>query len=359
MSTSKRRDRCDGAMSVDESGFSARGQKRRRRKTDARAPVAVWKEREHIDGKVASAAVVILRTSGCAHAVSGGCTMCGYNIESESGISADDISTQFAAATKDMQEIELLKVYTSGSFLDEREMPADAAKEVLGWCRERGIGVLVESRAEFVTDESLTRILTVNDDIEVAIGLESANDKVLRYSINKSMTVADYDRAAATVKRSGAKLRSYVLLKPPFLTESEAVEDSIATAKHAALQSDTISINPVNIQKGTLVERLWRTWAYRSPWLWSVVEVLDACADLDRKVVCDPTGGGKERGAHNCGSCDAAILESIRDYSLSQSRSKVETPTCACHDLWQTVKEQEGFAAGGTCDLQRFFRQRR
>ena len=345
-------------MSGDDGDFSARGQKRRRRKTDARAPVAAWKENEHIDGKVATAGVVILRTSGCAHAVSGGCTMCGYNIESESGISADDISTQFAAATKDMQDIGLLKVYTSGSFLDDREMPADAAKEMLGWCKERGVGALVESRAEFVTDESLTKILAVHDDIEIAIGLESANDKVLKYSINKNMTVADYDRAASAVKRSGAKLRSYILLKPPFLTESEAVEDAIATAKHAALQSDTISLNPVNIQKGTLVERLWKTWAYRSPWLWSVVDVLNACTDLERKVVCDPTGGGKERGAHNCGRCDEAILDEIRKYSTTQTHSKIETPECECRDLWQSIMELEGFIVGSTCDLQRLFRAR-
>lgn len=282
--------------------------------------------------------------------------MCGYNIESVRGAGADDLSAQFAKAVEGLGDVELLKVYTSGSFLDDREVPAEAARTILDWCRERGTGLLVESRAEFVTEESVGALTGVHDDIEVAIGLESANDKVLKYSINKNMTVADYDRAASTVKRSGGKLRSYVLLKPPFLTEAEAVEDAIAAARHAALQSDTISLNPVNIQKGTLVERLWKVWAYRSPWLWSVVEVLNACASLDRKVVCDPTGGGKERGAHNCGGCDGAILDSIKDHSLAQSRSALKTPECDCHDLWQTVMELEGFTVGGTCDLQRFFR---
>lgn len=350
------RRRCDVVMSEDEEESPARSPARRERRVDGGSPVAVWTEKEFLSTGEATSGVIILRTTGCAHAASEGCTMCGYNVESSSDISPDDISTQFHRAVKDLGEIGLLKVYTSGSFLDRREVPAEVAGFVAAWCRDNGVGLLIESRAEFVTDESIRELMALHDDIEVAIGLESANDKVLKYSINKNMTVADYDRAAATVRQSGARLRSYVLLKPPFLTEAEAVEDSIAAAKHAALQSDVISINPVNVQRGTLVERLWKTWAYRPPWLYSVVEVLNACAELDRKVVCDPTGGGKERGAHNCGDCDAAILGSIREYSLAQSRSSIATPDCACHDLWETVMELEGFVAGGTCDLQRFFR---
>lgn len=346
-------------MSEDEERGTGSGPRSRDRRRGEAAPVAVWTEKEHTAGREATAGVVILRTTGCAHAASKGCTMCGYNIESSADISAEDISSQFRKAVQDMGEIDLLKVYTSGSFLDEREMPNDVAKQVTGWCRDGGVGLLIESRAEFVTDESMRELMAQHEDVEVAIGLESANDKVLRYSINKNMTVADYDRAAAAVKQSGARLRSYVLLKPPFLTEAEAIGDSIAAAKHAALQSDTISINPVNVQRGTLVERLWKTWAYRPPWLYSVVDVLNACSELDRKVVCDPTGGGKERGAHNCGECDAEILDSIRAYSLSQSKSKIEPRACECHGLWETVMELEGFVAGGTCDLQRFFRPRR
>lgn len=345
-------------MSGDDDGFSARGQARRRRRSNTRAPVAVWTEKENIDGKIIPAGVVILRTSGCAHAASGGCTMCGYNVESESGTSADDISAQFAAATEDMRDIELLKVYTSGSFLDEREMPAEAANAILSWCSERGVGVLVESRAEFVTDESIGQAMAIHDDIEVAIGLESANDKVLRYSINKNMTVADYDRAAAIVKKAGARLRSYILLKPPYLTESEAIEDAILTAKHAALMSDTISVNPVNVQKGTIVERLWKTWSFRPPWLWSVIEVLNACVELDRKVVCDPTGGGRERGAHNCGKCDDRALAAIREYSAGQLMKKIPISECECREIWETVRELEGFVVGGTPDLQRHYRER-
>jgi radical SAM enzyme (TIGR01210 family) len=324
-----------------------------------REPVAVWTEKENLDGTVVDAGVVILRTSGCAHSRSGGCTMCGYNAESSDEVTPEDIVAQFRHASKGLDDVGFLKVYTSGSFLDDREMPQEARKEVLGWCREHSIGLLFESRTEFITEEMLGQVLGSHEDIEVAIGLESANDRVLKYAINKNMTVADYDRAAATVRSAGARLRSYILLKPPYLTESEAIEDAISTAKHAALKSDTISVNPVNVQKGTVVERLWKSWSYRPPWLWSVIEVLNACAELDRKVVCDPTGGGRDRGAHNCGKCDDEALAAIREYSLGQSRKKVQVSDCECRGMWETVRELEGLVVGGTPDLQRLYRHRR
>jgi radical SAM enzyme (TIGR01210 family) len=330
---------------------------RRRRPASTKTPVSVWKEKENVDGKIVDAGVVILRTSGCAHSIDGGCTMCGYNVESQDSVTAEDLIAQFDKASAEMEGVSFLKLYTSGSFLDEREIPASVREHVLTWCKDRSSRLLVESRTEFVTDEMMNAVAGVHDDLEIAIGLESSNDRVLKYAINKNMTVADYDRAADRVKKAGAKLRAYMLLKPPFLTEAEAVEDAITTAKHAALKSDTISINPVNIQRGTLVERLWKNWAYRAPWLWSVVEVLNSCVDIDKKVVCDPTGGGRERGAHNCGGCDPEILESIKEYSISQKRSKVESPDCSCRGLWDGIVELEGLVADGTCDLQRFFRQ--
>ncbi|UCE80539.1 MAG: archaeosine biosynthesis radical SAM protein RaSEA [Methanobacteriota archaeon] len=345
-------------MKERDSVGSERSRAKRNRPASVTSPVSVWKEKENVGGNIVDTGVVILRTSGCRHFSDGGCSMCGYNVESRDGISEADLAAQFKNASARLDDIEFLKVYTSGSFLDDRETPNGIRELILRWCADRGLRLLVESRAQFVTDDVMNALTGIHGDLEIAIGLESANDRVLKYAINKNMTVADYDRAATAVKKAGASLRSYVLLKPPFLTEAEAVEDALATAKHAALQSDTISVNPVNVQKGTLVELLWRNWAYRPPWLWSVMEVLNSCTALDRKIVCEPTGGGKERGAHNCGSCDAYLLDAIRERSISQNRKDIETLECECKGMWESVVELEGLVADGTVDLQRMFRSR-
>jgi len=318
---------------------------------------AAWREKELLDGKLVDAGVVILRTTGCSHFHNGGCSMCGYNIESESSVTAEALLRQFESAAKEVGDVQFLKVYTSGSFLDECEIPADVAGRVREHCRDKSIRLLFESRPEYVTSSKLDDITNIHDDLEIGLGLESSNDRVLKYSINKGFTVRDYENAARLISEKDLDIRTYVLLKPPFLTESEAIADSISTIRFAAAKSKTISLNPVNVQRGTMVERLWKDWSYRPPWLWSALEVLKATSVLGRKILCEPTGGGRARGAHNCGECDEVILHSLKAYSQSQDASKLGSPDCDCKDIWNTILDIEGFVAGGACDLQRFFRK--
>ena len=339
---------------MNDAGAAGKGRRRRR---DKDAAVATWREKENLHGKQVDAGVIILRTSGCSHFHRGGCSMCGYNIESDRSVSADDIVRQFDAALSDLGDVGMVKVYTSGSFLDEQEVPPSAAAHILAKCADRNARLLVESRPEYITGERADRMLSFHEDVELAIGLESANDRVLTYSINKGFTVADYDRAAASLKDRHVDLRTYVLLKPPFLTEREAVEDAVATVEHAAKVSYAVSVNAVNVQKGTVVERLWRDWSYRPPWLWSVLDVAKRCADLGPKLLCDPVGGGTQRGAHNCGECDQVIIDGLKAFTSSQDTSRLARPECSCFETYQAVLGLEGMVVGGTPDLQRFFRR--
>jgi len=328
-----------------------------RRRSDR--PVSVWREPERLGGKAVEAGVIVLRTTGCRHFHDGGCSMCGYNLESKGTVTPEDILTQFENASRALGEIGMLKVYTSGSFLDECEVPVNTRNNILTQCADRGIWLLFESRPEFVTKEKIESVLGKHDDIEVALGLESANDFVLAYSINKGFLRKDFDRAAAILNGMDVPERTYVLLKPPFLTEAEAIADSISTIDYVSKVSGTVSLNPVNVQKGTLVEKMWRNWSYRPPWLWSVLEVLKAAAGHSKRLVCEPTGGGRERGAHNCGKCDDVILSSIKAFSASQDPSRLGWPECSCREIWSGAKEIEGYAMGGTCDLHRLSRSAR
>ena len=143
-------------------------------------------------------------------------------------------------------------------------------------------------------------------------------------------------------KDNGATVRTYLLIKPPFLTEREAIEDAVSSARIAAQYSDVISFNPLNVQRGTLVERLWNRAEYRAPWLWSVTEVLRRSEGLPSRLVCKPSGGGKARGAHNCGSCDERILEALDEFSVGLRKS-FEEIGCPCRESWLDILELEGF----------------
>jgi len=137
-------------------------------------------------------------------------------------------------------------------------------------------------------------------------------------------------------------VKTYLLVKPPFLTEAEAIEDAVRSGHDADPVSDTISFNPVNIQSRTIVDRLFHRGEYRPPWLWSVVEVLQRTKDLKAHVKSHPTAGGRVRGAHNCGTCDRSVVDAIEEFSLGL-RTDFADLACACQDVWRAYIDAQGF----------------
>ena len=305
---------------------------------DKERPEAIWKEEDVVDGEKVRALVVIFRTIGCWWSKKQGCLMCGYNqAASESGIGEEQLSKQLEAAKSKFQGEEMVKIYTSGSFLDEREIPLAVRERILlefSTCKR----ILFESRPEFVTEESLSTLPA--DKAEIALGLESANDLVLRKCINKGFDVTDYERAAGLIKSKGMRVRTYLLLKPPYLTEGQAMKDTLTSVEFASGLSDCISINPVNVQRDTMVESLFRRGDYRPPWLWTLVEVLrQGRSKTDVRVFSSPSGAGTPRGAHNCGRCDAGVIAAIERFAFSQDLKELEDLDCECKSRWRAQVE--------------------
>ena len=244
-----------------------------------------------------------------------------------------------------MEEIECVKVYTSGSFFDSVEVPRPAW-EALGKL-VRGKVVIAETRPEFVVSDRISSFLETIDDgsrtipLYVAMGLETSSDSIREKCINKGFSWKDFLRAAETARSAGAGVKAYLLAKPPFLTEREAIEDMVSSAGDLRGIADLVSLNPCTVQKGTELEYYWKRGAYRPPYLWSILFILSR---VPMHVQCEPLAGGRERGAHNCGACDHAILRGIRDYSLSGDRGLIEgllEMDCGCRKEWEFVLENE------------------
>ena len=123
-----------------------------------------------------------------------------------------------------------------------------------------------------------------------AIGLETSNDRVREKSINKGFNFSDFTTAAKTAHSSGAGVKAYLLFKPLFLTEAEAVADMKTSLKDASAHAEMISMNPCTVQRNTELEYYWKRGAYRPPYLWSILSLL---ADTPLHITCDPLGGGR------------------------------------------------------------------
>ena len=183
-----------------------------------------WTALDLLGGAVVPSLTVVLTTKGCSWARSDGCTMCGYIADSNPDAQASDIQTQFNEVfARYGKAFKIIKLFTSGSFLDEAELPIDVRNHILSELRGTP-KVIIESRPEFVTSEICEDIARQNEHIEVAIGLETSNDRIRNNHINKGFAFRDFVKASEASRANGFTVKAYLLLKPPYLTEMQALE---------------------------------------------------------------------------------------------------------------------------------------
>ena len=231
----------------------------------------------------------------------------------------------------------------------EREVPAETRRAIAETFSDRE-RIVVESLPDFVDREKIADFTDQGLATDVAVGLETATDRVRHDCVNKYFDFEDFEDACAEARAADAEadavdvgVKAYLLMKPPFLSESEAIEDMKSSIRRCAGVEGchTVSMNPTNVQKYTEVEQLYFEDGYRPPWLWSVAEVLEATVDEDVIVVSDPVGHGSDRGAHNCGECDDRVQTAIKDFNLRQDPNVFEQVSCDCELTWETVVERE------------------
>lgn len=318
--------------------------------------VKLWHEDESWNGTVHKAITVVLRTRGCTWDYQHGCTMCGYfNETAHKKITEEQLLAQWQRVLAQHKDETILKIYTGGNFLDVHEVMDNVQRTIVGEGSKRFKLIMVESRPEYCQPErlaTLSKLAAENGgEILVALGLESSSDEVCDKAINKGYGFKEFVEAAQNCRATGVRVKTYFLLKPPFLTEDETVEDIVRSVQDAAPHSDILSVNPTNVQKFTLVETLWKEREFRAPWLWSVLEVVRRAKPFAGGTVLksDPVGGGGQRGAHNCGTCDDKILPHIEKYNTTQDLAFIEAAEavdCACKPLYRAVRRLEGYLVG-------------
>jgi hypothetical protein len=314
---------------------------------DPHEPTRVWIDEDNTPDGVYQSLTIILNTGGCRWARAGGCTMCGYVAESVEGgsVSHDALMDQIDVcldheANEAEEKSGLIKIYTSGSFLDEREVRAETRQGIAETFADRD-RIVVESLPDFVEREKIEDFTEQGLKTDIAVGLETGTDRVRRDCVNKYFEFEQFIEASEMAEAAGAGIKAYLLMKPPFLSESEAIEDMIRSIEKCAEYAHTVSMNPCNVQRYTMVDELHFRGGYRPPWLWSVAHVLEETADADAIVVSDPVGHGSDRGPHNCGDCDDRVQRAIKDFDLRQDPSVFEQVSCDCKRTWEAVVERE------------------
>lgn len=317
-------------------------------KSDSDRPLAAWTGSDRILGEIVSTLTVILKTGGCEW---NRCRMCSYRHERYGTGDQGALEALLLSQVSWIRDhfplagIDAVKIYTSGSLFDSREVPSRARDTLAGLLR--GKLVIAETRPEYVSEEGVSSFLSSIDDnsheipLYVAIGVETSNDVIREKCINKGFSWDDFCGAVKVARHAGAGVKAYLLAKPLFLTEGEAVSDMKSSIRDLSGLADMISLNPCTVQRGTELEYYWKRGEYRPPYLWSILSIL---MESPVHLTCDPVGGGQIRGAHNCGSCDREIVKGIREYSLSGDRELLRTlfhTPCTCREEWEYILNAE------------------
>ncbi|SVE13517.1 uncharacterized protein METZ01_LOCUS466371, partial [marine metagenome] len=202
---------------------------------DASKPATVYVTPELTkEGIPCQAATIILRTKGCHWWWSSGCTFCGYFNDTRDDITNDDLLDQWNFSREklnDFHDVQMIKIYTSGSLLEDREIPIEFQQFVLSETNRLNKHLVIESRTEQLTSKKLSWAIKYNSNFTVAIGLEAYDDEVLRFHVNKGFTIKSWHKAVNQLKKHNLRIKSYLMFKPPFMSEGEALTQCIKWIK--------------------------------------------------------------------------------------------------------------------------------
>ena len=305
--------------------------------------------------------MVILAAPGCAYAFrkGGGCTNCSFPhvFGLKHPVSADDYAAQIQAAidqipADDVEPVEI-DLYVSGSFFNPDEVSHEAQRRLLELAARapRVTRVLVETRPEYVNSNTIEGALVAvqpspgvtGPEVEVAIGLESADREMREKRIRKGFTWRQFEKAAHRLARSGASLFVYLLLKPMETSERAAIDDLVGSAEKVfelgqRLDLPTrVGLEPCFVGPETVLEQAFERGEYRPPWLWSVIECVQRIHHLGPVLVgLSDEGLNPQRAAHNCDDCSAQMRAALTRFNLDQDPDPLAKLTCTCRSDWES-----------------------
>lgn len=335
------------------------------------------------EGKTVDRVMIVLRSNGCQHyKTNGGCSMCAHlngaplmeKITHENYVmqwnSVIDGSFNESATTKfNLNDYPVVCVYNLGSLLNPEEISFDTVKYIFASLNQyKGVKkVIIESRAEYVTEDALSAIREVYDGIvEVGIGVESTDYLVRELchhkAIDDTKIITD---AVEMLHRFNMKALAYVNFKPVFLTESEAIDDAIKTSVDcfSKFHFDAVSVEPTSLQENSLANFMYDLGLYRVPWLWSLRDIIHGIYDgtgtkkldirlggyFDEEVLSGSQGTGfadrneifPHMTSSNCSHCTNEFVDAIKQFNMTYDVKDLDKvkPCPHCYSLWEDTKK--------------------
>lgn len=314
----------------------------------------------YMEGKKIDRVIIYLRGKGCDWScqMDGGCLMCGHYYGTSQGeeLPQNAYFKQFQneIAKYDFSDIPVLCIYNAGSILNNKEVPTEELLKMLEMTSKYPHikRIVLESRPEFVDTDILERISAICKDkiVEIGMGLETSNNEIREKCINKGFDFLSYIEAVCRVRKfPNLKVLTYLTVKPLFLTIDESINDVVESVFDIQHYTDIISLEPVSIQKNTVVEYLFEMEIYNPPKGWMIKEILQKLSNMEGNKEIDLRIGGFEffpipdLVISNCEKCNASLYKAIDEYNSLKKSDAIRQLECSCYKDYCEVKKRESW----------------
>jgi radical SAM enzyme (TIGR01210 family) len=237
------------------------------------------------------------------------------------------IPAQIEWALNIMPAAKHLKLYNSGSFFDKKAIPEKDYQKIASLISNYET-VIVESHPVFINEDCLRFRDMMKSDLQIAIGLETVNTEILK-KLNKRMVLGDFARSVDFLMKHDIFTRAFILLRPPFLSESEGVfwaERSLDFAFNAGVECCVII--PVRAGNGAM-DHLMERGIFAMPDIRSLEMVLEYGIEQQSGRVFADVWDLKLFS--KCDRCLEARIKRLTDMNLGQ---KFISPIkCTCYTL--------------------------
>ena len=177
----------------------------------------VEKERT-ISGKIEDIAIIFLTNRECPFR----CLMCDlWKNTTDESIPVGGIPAQIEWALNHLPVVKHLKLYNNGNFFDQRAIPEEDYGRIASLVSNFET-VVVESHPMLINKRCLRFRDMLKPELQIAMGLETVHPDILP-KLNKRMNQGDFKNSVDFLNKHGILSRAFILLRPPFLTESEGV----------------------------------------------------------------------------------------------------------------------------------------
>ena len=317
-------------------------------------PQSVVHDEVFFVGKTRKRKRIVLLSPACCVA---SCTMCPLPNEAlgkDKKITSANLISQVkkAFAGADGSDHEMVTVYSNSNFFSDLDIFPEARIFIYEKFAASPASILVvESLPQFITAEKIAEAKKHlrGKKLSVAIGLQSADDTVRELAINSSCSRNAFENAVRLLKADGFTAQVFLMIKPPFLSEQEAIEDTAGSIGYLA----TLGIyDPIlcatRVAPNTLVELLYKEKKFRPPWLWTIIEILrishERFPDSNPRIAVSELKLEHNPGsvsASNCDKCNLRVVKAIEEFNNSRDLGLFDRLSCACHEDYLGYLDRE------------------